>query len=88
MLVTLTLTGDNHEKRLLGLLGGSWSVTDFLEIRKYKVKELKYHYHVTGKVTWMAMSAEIKEMKNVKFLYTHVVGESGYDRASRTLKLD
>jgi hypothetical protein len=62
-------------------------IKDFLEIRKYKVKELKYHYHVTGKVAWMAMSAEIKEMKNVKFIYIHVVGESGYDLTARTLKL-
>ena len=66
-------------------------IKDFLDKRKYNVKELAYHYHVTGngkKVAWIAMSMEIQEMKNVKFLYIRVVGESGYDRASRALKLD
>ena len=66
-------------------------IKDFLDKRKYNVKELEYHYHVTGngkKVAWRAMSMEIQEMKTVKFLYIRVVGESGYDRASRALGLD
>ena len=66
-------------------------IKDFLDKRKYNVKELEYHYHVTGngrKVAWLAMSMEIQEMKTVKFLYIRVVGESGYDRASRALGLD
>ncbi|MDO8873367.1 MAG: hypothetical protein Q7V05_11665 [Methanoregula sp.] len=62
-------------------------IKDFLVKRKYNVKELEHLYHVTGKIAWMAMSDEIQEMKNVKFIYIHVVGESGYDLAARTLKL-
>ena len=62
-------------------------IKHFLEEREYKVKELAYHYHVTGKVAWMAMKTEIQEMKNVKFLYVIVIGESGYDLAAKALKL-
>ena len=62
-------------------------IKDFLDKRKYNVKELEYNYHITGKVAWMAMSMEIQEMENVKFLYIHVVGESGYDRAAKALKI-
>ena len=62
-------------------------IKDFLVKRKYNVKELEHLYHVTGNIAWRAMSDEIQEMKNVKFIYIHVVGESGYDLAARTLKL-
>jgi len=52
-------------------------IKNFLVKRKYTVKELEHLYHITGKIAWMVMSDEIQEMKNVKFLYIHVVGESG-----------
>jgi hypothetical protein len=62
-------------------------IKKFLEDRGYLVKELKDHYHVTGKVAWMAMSSEIQEIKGMKFLYVRVMGESGYDRAAKSMKL-
>ena len=62
-------------------------IKKFLEERAYQIKELKYHYYVTGNVAWMVMSSEIQEIKDLKFLYVRVIGESGCDRAAKAMKL-
>lgn len=64
-------------------------IKDFLDERKYVITIQPHHYVVRGngeKVTTLVIKDEIRKM-GLKFLWIHVIGETGYDRASRVLKL-